>query len=517
MLKLDLFLAPLLALAGLVGPGWLGVLLGEDDHSRPMVTEVVPDSPAAKAGVKAGDVVLAVGDTKVSSVEGLVDAVKALSSGTKVRIQLERNGKAMGIDVVLGERPADISMPVRRAVERAGAEEGEEKAEMVEESKPKTGAAPAARGPAGRPFLGVALEEAQGGVQISEVVAGGPAAKAGVEPGRLLSIGSTKIASLADVDKAMSALRPGQAVQVAVREGQDTEKYSVTLGGQGAGARARQETAEAGAKAKSEAEDEEREDEKREAAEREAKREANRAAARAKAESERIKARADKAKAEAEKIKASAEKTKAAAEKTKAAAEKTKAAAEKVKAAAKDSARQPAIARAVTPGSASDSAEVLRELRGKQPLVLVFGAAWDANSKAMRKSFDDEAVKKALGDRRVLWFDTDKHGRVADEFGVQNLPHTVLLQADGKRAGVVEGYQPPEILAEKLRVERRGGGRPVERAPDSGEVEGRKGDRKPGDNERPGDRDLQAEIRQLREEIRELRGMLRELMRERRR
>lgn len=507
MLKLDLLLVPLLALAGVFAPGWLGVFLEEDDAGRPTVTELVPDSPAQKAGIQVGDTLLAIGDKATPSVEKLVAAVASTDAGTKVKVKILRAGKDRVVDVVLGERPADLEAPARVIEVDAGDKEkdGKETKETKAE-KPKVGLAPVKS--SGRPFLGVALEEASGGVAITDVVDGSPAKRAGLETGKLLAIGSMKIANLDDVDKAMGALRAGQTVEVSIGGDEGTEKFSVTLGGGAAAAPAPREMADVGN------------------AERKAAAEAK---AKAKRDAEKAKAAADKARAEADKVKAEVAKVKADAEKAKAAV-KANADAEKGKA---EGARKAATE------ASGDVPSALRASKGKNPVLLVFGASWDANSKALKKSLADDSVVKTLGECKVVWVDTDRNGKVADEYDVQNLPHMVLVDAAGKRAAVIEGYQPPEMLAEKLHAG-LGKGKAVaakatrvaeaERADESGhdqkpeakKAETKKADAKQGDavkadDRKPeGERDLEAEIRQLRQEIRELRGMLREIMRERR-
>ena len=84
-----------------------------------------------------------------------------------------------------------------------------------------------------RPYLGVQLGDTQGeGAYVGEVVAGGPAAKAGIRTGDVItSLAGKATPSAADFSEAIANLRPGQTVKVAVtRADGSTTKLTVTLG-----------------------------------------------------------------------------------------------------------------------------------------------------------------------------------------------------------------------------------------------------------------------------------------------
>jgi len=66
------------------------------------VDEVTSGSPAEKAGVKVGDVITAVGGTKIDANHALADLVQAKKPGDKVDLVLTRDGKEMTISVQLG-------------------------------------------------------------------------------------------------------------------------------------------------------------------------------------------------------------------------------------------------------------------------------------------------------------------------------------------------------------------------------------------------------------------------------
>ena len=66
------------------------------------VTEVEKDSPADKAGVKADDVITAVGSTKLSTQTALADAIKTYKPGDKVDLAITRGSQTLTLTVQLG-------------------------------------------------------------------------------------------------------------------------------------------------------------------------------------------------------------------------------------------------------------------------------------------------------------------------------------------------------------------------------------------------------------------------------
>jgi membrane-associated protease RseP (regulator of RpoE activity) len=73
------------------GP-WLGVFLeqGEDGERGAKVTQVYPAGPAARAGVRRGDVVVAVNGADVQSASDLIDAIDQLKAGGKAELTVLR-------------------------------------------------------------------------------------------------------------------------------------------------------------------------------------------------------------------------------------------------------------------------------------------------------------------------------------------------------------------------------------------------------------------------------------------
>jgi S1-C subfamily serine protease len=68
------------------------------------VAGVTPGSPAEKAGVKDGDVLLKVDDMDVANLQGFSTILRGLTSGQTVKVLLDRGGQRKTVDVTVVER-----------------------------------------------------------------------------------------------------------------------------------------------------------------------------------------------------------------------------------------------------------------------------------------------------------------------------------------------------------------------------------------------------------------------------
>jgi len=101
---------------GKVSRGFLGIALQPlseelakafkiEDNAGALVAEVTSKSPAEKAGVLSGDVVVQVDGKKVEGPRELQLMVASIAPGTKVDVKLIRDGKEKMVKIELGERP----------------------------------------------------------------------------------------------------------------------------------------------------------------------------------------------------------------------------------------------------------------------------------------------------------------------------------------------------------------------------------------------------------------------------
>ncbi|MEL7084299.1 MAG: HhoA/HhoB/HtrA family serine endopeptidase [Cyanobacteria bacterium J06597_1] len=64
-----------------------------------LVVQVVPDSPAAAAGLRAGDVIVKIGRQEIASASDVQAAVESTGVGRNLRVDVERNGNARSVQV----------------------------------------------------------------------------------------------------------------------------------------------------------------------------------------------------------------------------------------------------------------------------------------------------------------------------------------------------------------------------------------------------------------------------------
>jgi S1-C subfamily serine protease len=99
---------------GHISHGWLGVeapstvdaLRTVALQSGAAVDQVVEDSPAGRAGVQAGDVLLAVCGHAVDSIDDVLTEVLATAPGTVCPLEVSRGGQRWSTSAVIGERAA---------------------------------------------------------------------------------------------------------------------------------------------------------------------------------------------------------------------------------------------------------------------------------------------------------------------------------------------------------------------------------------------------------------------------
>jgi putative serine protease PepD len=89
--------------------GYFGIQIDRrsDGGSGALVSDLVPGGAAAKAGIRIGDVVVAVDGVSISGQAGLVATIRDLEPGARTKVSLVRDGKSFDVTVVVAERPAD--------------------------------------------------------------------------------------------------------------------------------------------------------------------------------------------------------------------------------------------------------------------------------------------------------------------------------------------------------------------------------------------------------------------------
>ncbi len=80
---------------------------GGATHSGAVIVRVSEGSPAASAGLRKGDLVIGLDDSRVGSAESLVGLVHARKIGSEVSLTIIRNGERTTVDVTLGTAPTE--------------------------------------------------------------------------------------------------------------------------------------------------------------------------------------------------------------------------------------------------------------------------------------------------------------------------------------------------------------------------------------------------------------------------
>lgn len=168
------------------------------------VKQVQEGTPAAKAGLKVGDVIVALDGVPIRTATQLISSLAQREPGEKVKIDVIRDRKRLTFTVELGQFETEGRSESRR-VARAGVDEllGFQ-------------AAPLTRDLARRLDLDVDANEK--GVVITEVEPYSPAYQAGLRPGMfVVRLNGKEIRSAGDVEAIARNLKPGDVVSVVVR------------------------------------------------------------------------------------------------------------------------------------------------------------------------------------------------------------------------------------------------------------------------------------------------------------
>jgi serine protease Do len=211
---------------GAVTRGWIGVQiqpvtadiaesLGLKKAEGALIAEPQPDSPAAKAGILAGDVVTALNGETVKDARDLAKKIGAMAPGSSVKLDVLRKGETKTLSMTLGEVPQE-----RQA--RAGAEERD----SAGSDTPRLGLMLA---PAGK-VAGAGGE----GVIITGVDPDGRAADHGVKTGDvILDVGGKTVSTPADVRKALADARADKkrTVLMRMKSGEATRFVAIPIAG----------------------------------------------------------------------------------------------------------------------------------------------------------------------------------------------------------------------------------------------------------------------------------------------
>ncbi|MEI6085387.1 MAG: Do family serine endopeptidase [Verrucomicrobiota bacterium] len=176
-----------------------------------LVGQVFKDSPAEKAGVKAGDVVVRFNGKAIDDTQNLRNLVAATDPGTKVELIVNRAGKEMKLAATVGELPADGAQPARQRHNDRPSDKTDDYGLTIEPLTDRQARA-----------LGFENEE---GVLITEVANESPAAEAGLRPGFLIvEVNRQRVANLEDFRTALGKTKDKALLLV---KNKDSSRYVV--------------------------------------------------------------------------------------------------------------------------------------------------------------------------------------------------------------------------------------------------------------------------------------------------
>jgi serine protease Do len=96
--------------------GWVGINVSEApepvEGSRAEMSQIMEDTPAARAGIKRGDILLQVGRKKVTQPEDVPDASFFITAGDNVAITVMRGNQKLTFDVQAELHPASKNVPM---------------------------------------------------------------------------------------------------------------------------------------------------------------------------------------------------------------------------------------------------------------------------------------------------------------------------------------------------------------------------------------------------------------------
>jgi serine protease Do len=148
-----------------------------------LVQDVTPRGPAARAGIKPGDIVFERDGKPVSNAAAFRNAIADTAPGTAARFKVWRDGKPVEVSVTLGELPGSGEVAARRDEEPAAHEKARWGVSLADLT----------------PELATRLElSSSEGALVQQVANGSPAEQAGLQPGDVIvSVGDKPTPSAA--------------------------------------------------------------------------------------------------------------------------------------------------------------------------------------------------------------------------------------------------------------------------------------------------------------------------------
>src|SRR4051812_23713502 len=182
-----------------------------------LIAEVVKPSPADKAGVKPGDVVVAINGKPVNDNNQLTRDVGVIPPGQVVRLDVIRDGRQRTIEAKLDPRPDETEQSGTSKDKGGSKEPGDLLGVQVEDLTPQL----ARR---------AQVDPGTKGAVIVDLSQDSPASEAGLDAGDVIvEVNRKPVASAADYKSAVKSLKKGDTALLRVKHGQATQYIPVRI------------------------------------------------------------------------------------------------------------------------------------------------------------------------------------------------------------------------------------------------------------------------------------------------
>jgi serine protease Do len=204
---------------GTVTRGWLGVMIqkitpelaksfGLSQSEGALVGDVIPDGPAAKGGIKRGDVIVRFDGQQVKDMEDLPKIVAATIPNSVVDVEVIREGSQLTLRISI-ELLEDLQDTVVAKADLLGLQVQDITEELAKNLK---------------------LEGSEG-VLVSDVTAGNAASEAGIRRGDVISeMNRSTVKDMRDYQNLLASVEKGSSVLFLIKRGGSTIYIAVKVG-----------------------------------------------------------------------------------------------------------------------------------------------------------------------------------------------------------------------------------------------------------------------------------------------
>ena len=200
--------------------GWIGVSiqtitpeiaqgLGVKETAGALVADVVPEGPAAAAGIARGDIIVSFNGKDIKAISDLSRLVAETPVGKTVAVKIMRSGKEMELKLTVAEMAEE-----KARIQKSGIEM--DLGIVVDEINPRL-----------QSQFGIKDRK---GVVVVEVASGSPADVAGLQAGDVIKeLNRKAIGNLSDYEKAVAKIQKGKTILLLIKRGGQTMYVTIEI------------------------------------------------------------------------------------------------------------------------------------------------------------------------------------------------------------------------------------------------------------------------------------------------